>query len=156
MSLVLDDRKLLPAGVHEASLEEIEEHFARFQKSDRRLKLFRSLREYLSAVKKAACGAAVILDGSFVMACVAEPDDIDLILVLPENWDPTAELRPYQYNLVSKRRVKRDYGFDVLVVASGSADEQEWTDFFGQVNVKWCKEFGWPMTSTKGIVRVRL
>jgi hypothetical protein len=156
MSLVLDDRKLLPAGVHEASMEEIEERFARFQKSERRLKLFRRLREYLTAVAEAACGAAVIVDGSFVMACVDEPHDIDLILVLPENWDTTADLKPYQYNLVSKRRVKREYGFDILVVAPGSADEQEWTDFFGQVNVKWCKEFGWPMTSTKGIVRVWL
>jgi hypothetical protein len=97
----------LPPGVHAALLEEVEEHFARFQKSDRRIKLFQKLCDYLAAVKKTECGTSVILDGSFIMACVDEPDDIDLILILPRNWDAAADLKPYQYNLVSKRRVKK-------------------------------------------------
>jgi Family of unknown function (DUF6932) len=156
MALAFDERLLLPAGVHEATLNEVEAHFARFQKSDRRLKLFRKLRDYLTEVKKAACGTAVILDGSFVMACVDEPKDIDLILVLPGDWDTTADLKPYQYNLVSRRRVKREYGLDVFPVRPDSAREKEWIDFFSQVNGKWCLEFGWPKRTSKGIVRVTL
>src|SRR5204863_159684 len=84
MALALDDRKLLPHGIDEASLAEVEEHFARFQKSDRRIKLFRTLRDFLTAVKKAGCGTGVILNGSFMMACADEPCAIDLILVLPQ------------------------------------------------------------------------
>src|SRR5947208_1417637 len=117
MALAFDDRKLLPPGVHDATLKEVDKQFARFQKSDRRPQLFAKLRDYLAAVKKAGCGSAVILNGSFVMACVDEPEDIDLILVLPEDWDESAALKPYQYNLVSKRRVRQEYAFDVAVVA---------------------------------------
>jgi hypothetical protein len=50
--LTLDDRKLLPPGVHDASLQEVEELFGRFQRSDRRPKLFRKLRDYLTAPKR--------------------------------------------------------------------------------------------------------
>ena len=118
--------------------------------------LFAKLRGYLAAVKKAGCGTAVILDGSFVMGCVDEPEDIDLILVLPEDWGNLSELKPYQYNLVSKRRVRQEYGLDLLVATPGSVQEQDWTTFFGRVNVKWCRYFRWPEESTKGIVRVIL
>jgi Family of unknown function (DUF6932) len=156
LALVFNDRKLLSPGVHDATLDEVEQHFARFQKSDRRLKLFRNLRDYLAAVKKAGCGTAVILDGSFVMGCVDEPGDIDLILVLPPDWDTTAELKPYQYNLVSRKRVKKDYRFDLAAVRQGSKEEKEWTAFFSEVDLKWCRQFGWPEGSTKGIVRITL
>lgn len=156
MPLVLNNRKLLPDGVHDATLAEVEKLFARFQKSDRRMRLFRKLRDYLTAIKKAGCGTSVILDGSFVMACVDEPSDIDLILVLPTDWDIAADLKPYQYNLVSRRRVRKEYRFDVFVVKPGSAEEQGWTEQFSRVNVKWCIKFGWPQRSKKGIVRVML
>ncbi|MCI0376834.1 MAG: hypothetical protein L0215_04460 [Gemmataceae bacterium] len=156
MALALDDRKLLPDGVHESSLKEVEEFFGGFQKSDRRLKLFKKLRDYLAAVKKAGCGTSVIINGSFVMGCVDEPDDIDVILVLPADWDGDADLKPYQYNLVSKRRVKKSYGFDMVSVQPDSDQEKEWISFFCQVNVKWCTAFGWPDKLTKGIVRVAL
>ncbi len=152
----LDDRKLLPPGVHDASLRVVEKLFGRFQRSDRRPRLFRKLRDYLAAVKQAGCGSSVIINGSFVMGCVDEPEDIDLILVLPADWDEAADLRPYQYNLVSKRRVKREFGLDVSVVKPDSEREREWLGFFSRVNVKWCAQFGWPDKLTKGIVRVTL
>jgi len=154
--LALDDRKLLPPGVHDVSLKVVEELFGRFQRSDRRPRLFRKLRDYLAAVKRADCGSGVIIDGSFVMGCVDEPDDIDLILILPAHWDEAADLKPYQYNLVSKRRVKREFGFDVAVVRPGSEREREWVSFFSQVNMKWCSQLGWPDKLTKGMVRVTL
>jgi len=152
----LDDRKLLPPGVHNASLTVVEELFGRFQRSDRRPRLFRKLRDYLAAVKRAGCGSGVIIDGSFVMGCVDEPDDIDLILILPAHWDEAADLKPYQYNLVSKRRVKREFGFDVVALSSASEQERDWVAFFSQVNVKWRRQFGWPADAKKGIVRVAL
>ncbi len=154
MALALDDRRLVPAGVHDASLEDVREHFGGFQKSDRRMKLFAKLRDFLAAVKKAECGNWVLLDGSFVMGCVDEPEDIDLVLVLPEAWDLTADLKPYQYNLVSKRRVKKEYGIEIFPVRPGSVEEQKWVAFFSQVNVKWCQQFGWPADATKGLLRV--
>ena len=85
-----------------------------------------------------------------------EPDDIDLILILPADWDATADLKPYQYNLVSKQRVKKAYEIDVVPVHLGSVRQHDWTAFFSRVNVKWCEQFGWPNRSTKGLVRVTL
>lgn len=153
--LVLDDRKLLPPGVHDASLKEVEELFGRFQRTDRRPGLFRKLRDYLKALNQAEIADSVIIDGSFVMACVDEPEDIDLLLVLPADWDAAADLPPYLYNLVSKRRVKRQFGFDAFPVRAGTQQEQEWLAFFGQVSTKWCQRFGWPDKLTKGMVRVK-
>ncbi len=45
-------------------MEMVKEHFGKFQRSDRRMKLFAKLVAYLDAVKKAGCGESVILDGS--------------------------------------------------------------------------------------------
>jgi hypothetical protein len=156
MPLLLDERNLLPLGIHEASLDTVEAYFGQFQRSDRRLKLFRQLSNYLTEVKKAECGSSAIIDGSFVMSCVDEPEDIDLILVLPDRWDSTLDLKPYQYDLVSKKQVRKTYGNEIFVVRSGSVDESKWIAFFHQVNIKWCRVFDWPLNSTKGLVRVTL
>ena len=90
------------------------------------------------------------------MGCIEEPDDIDLVLVLPPEWDDAADLKPYQYNLVAPRLVKRSYRFDLIAVSFGSTDEIEWIEFFGQVNPKWSDKFGWPDDLQKGILRVIL
>jgi hypothetical protein len=137
-------------------METVKEHFGKFQRSDRRMKLFAKLVEYLDAIKKAGCGVSVILDGSFVMAGIDEPDDIDVVLVLPAGWDEAADLKPYQYNTVAKNSVRKTYGFDLLVAKSGSAREAELIGYFGGVNVKWREKFGWPDNARKGILRVML
>ena len=156
MSLVFDERQLLVPGIHEATLEIVKKHFARFQKTDKRLTLFGKLKEYAAAIQKAGWKCSLIIDGSFVMPAVDEPEDIDLILVLPEDWDMTEDLKPHLYNLVSKKRVKREYGIEVFSVPSGSRAELEWIDFFCQVNIKWCQSFNWPSDARKGIVKVAL
>lgn len=78
--LALDDRKLLPPGVHDVSLKEVEELFGRFQRTDRRPRLFRKLHDDLKSHGQAEVVGSVIIDGSLVMGCVDEPEDIDLIL----------------------------------------------------------------------------
>jgi hypothetical protein len=135
--LSLDDRKLLAPGVHDAAEKEVERLFGRFRRSDRRAKLFRKLRDYLKALRQAEIAVSVIIDGSFVMACVDEPEDIDLILVLPKDWDMNAELKSYQYELVSKRRVRRAFGFDAFSAVDGTRELENCISFFSQVNWKW-------------------
>ena len=154
MPLVFDDRGLLPPGIHDATFAEVEEAFARFQRSDRRMNLFGKLKEYLAALATTDWAWSVLIDGSFVMPMVDEPNDIDLVLVLPADWDATADLRPFEYNLVSKKRVRQQYQFDMFVTRSGNVDEAKWVDFFGRVNVKWCELFQLPDGSRKGLVRV--
>src|SRR5262245_1676341 len=100
MPLTFDDRGLLVPGTHDATPAEVERAFARFQRSDRRITLFAKLRAYLAELRQTGWACHVILDGSFVMPMVDEPNDIDVILVLPADWDLTRELRPFEYNVV--------------------------------------------------------
>ena len=74
----------------------------------------------------------VIVDGSFVTA-KEEPNDIDLILVLDKDNDFSADLSPYEYNVVSKRRVKKRYPFDVLVAREGAPELDAYVEGFQQV-----------------------
>jgi hypothetical protein len=63
--------------------------------------------------------SAVVIDGSYVTA-KGEPGDIDLIAALRNDIDLTVEMRPAEYNIQSKRMVRKLYGFDVLSAVDGS------------------------------------
>jgi len=156
VELVFDERKLLTPGVHEVTRKVVMESFGAFQKSDQRPKLFAKLVEYLDALSRAGIGGSVIINGSFVMACIDEPEDIDVVLILAPGWDSKVELRPFEYNLVSKRMVRKVFAVDVFVAEAGSKVETAWIDFFGQVTPKWSRHFGWPKDLRKGILRVVL
>jgi len=150
----LTEYDLLPEGVHPLCLRAVAEYFGRSQGCGTRSRLCNKLKQYVEEVQKGHWDAEVIIDGSFVMPAVDDPEDIDLILVLPPDWDMSAEVKPYEYNLISCRRTRKHYGFDVFAVRSGSAEEKEWLEFFQQVNVKWCEPLGIPPGTPKGIVRV--
>ncbi len=145
---------MLPPGIHDGTVDDVERLFGRFQRSDRRRTLLMKLKEYVEEIKKAGWDATVIVDGSFVMSNVDEPDDIDVVLVLPPGWDMASDVRPFEYNLLSKKRVKKRFGFDVFPVRHASAEFQYWTDFFMQVNPKWNDPLEVPVGSRKGIVRI--
>jgi hypothetical protein len=156
MPLTLCDDGILPLGIHDADLTEIGALFGRFQRSNWRVTLFQKLTEYVTELRQAGLRGWLIVDGSFVMSCVDEPGDIDVVLVLPADWDLTARLRPFQYNVVSKRDVKRRYPIEVYVAVAGSETEQQWTGFFQQVNIKWYDRFGFAVGSQKGLARIAL
>jgi hypothetical protein len=153
-ALNFNEQHLLPEGVHDATLAEIERHFARFQRTDRRIKLFEKLSRFLKELQGTNWRCEVILDGSFVMPAVDEPGDIDLLLVLPDDWDMSIELRPFEYNLVSSRRVRDSFGFDLKVAIGTSEEYRKWIEFFSRVNVKWSTLLNLPAESRKGLVRV--
>jgi len=43
-----------------------------------------------------------------------------LILVLPADWDMFRDLRPFEYNVVSRARTRKTYGIDVTPVTAGT------------------------------------
>jgi hypothetical protein len=122
----------LPEGVHDCSLAEIQERFGQFQVTDARCRLFDRLERFVHQATVSGLVAAIIVDGSFVTAKV-NPNDIDLILVLRAGHDFAAPLRPFEYNVVSRRRVGRDFGFDMLLAEEGQSNVAEATAFFAQV-----------------------
>ena len=64
------------------------------------------------------------------------PNDIDLILVVPEHHDFSADLAATEYNVVSKRSVFRRYGFDLLVARDHSEEYRRYLAFFQHVRLE--------------------
>jgi hypothetical protein len=153
--IVFDEHGLLKPGEHDKTLNEVESYFGAFQRSDRRPRLFAKLREFVLAVRAVSTEISLIIDGSFVMKSVDEPNDIDLIIILPQQWDFSEDLPPFKYNVVSKKMVKRLFGFDVLVARAGGRTEATYLEFFSRVNVKWVGKFGVSAGMKKGLVRCR-
>jgi hypothetical protein len=143
----LDENGLLPPGIHECDFEELKDRFGKFQQSDRRPTLCAKLGAFLEEARSSGLIAAVVVDGSFVTS-KSDPGDIDLVVVLAAGHDFQATLRPADYNLLSKKRVKAIHGFDVFIARAGSPEFQEYTGFFRQVR-------GLP-TGSKGILMVSL
>jgi hypothetical protein len=149
--LAFDDRRLLPEGIHDATLEEIEREFSL---SNRRRTLFDNLKQYLGGLKLTGWACQVLLDGSFVMPSVVEPNDIDAILVLPSDWDLTrTDFRPYEYNVLDGKHTKRVFKIELYPVLPDSDRYHKFVELFTKVRIEWCQQFSWPADSRKGIVR---
>jgi hypothetical protein len=118
-----------------------------FQKTDRRPKLFAVLEEFLRELGTASLFKEILLGGSFVTNKAA-PNDIDLILVVPSGHDWTRELKPFEYNLLSSSRLRKMFGFDVLIAEEGSAEYSEYLILFQAVRDD--------HTRRKGLVRLQL
>jgi len=101
----------------------------------------------IDELRRANIFREVLVNGSFVTA-QAEPNDIDLILVLPANWDFAADLTPDVYNLFSKNRVRKRFGFDIFIVREKSFEYETDLDFLQQVRQ--------PPGGRKGLLRLRL
>ena len=143
----LDQNGLLPFGVHDCTLEEIKARFGSFRGSDRRPQLFARLEAFLSEAKAARVVVSVLVDGSFVTARLV-PNDIDLILVVAPGHSFAVDLSPGEYAVLSKRRVYRRHGFDVLVACDESEEYWRYVRFFQQIRFE--------PGRTKGILRLKL
>ena len=120
---------VLPVGVHDCTLKEIQKRFGRFGQTDRRVQLMERLEQYAGDLRHTALATALIVDGSFVTA-EPYPNDIDLIVVLPKHHDFATELLPMDYNVLSRRRVRARYKFDVFVDRQGSPEYKKHLTFF--------------------------
>ena len=125
---------VLPAGLHLCTLEEVKGAFGKFSGSDRRSELTERLTRYIRDTRTSGVASAVVIDGSYVTAKEA-PGDIDLIVALRPELDLTAEMRPLEYNIVSKSMVRKLFGFDVLPAVDGSETYQRFLDFFSRVKL---------------------
>lgn len=154
MSLIPDlDDGVLPEGVHSCTTEEVEQAFGSFTRSDCRQRLTQTLRRYIEDARKARIAVAVVVDGSYITA-KSEPGDIDLLLALRPDLDLSMELLPMEYNVQSKRMVRRLYGFDVLSAIDGSDAYLKQVDFFSRVRLDDPEQR--TSRSRKGLLRIDL
>ena len=122
----------LPPGVHDCTLEELHREFGQFQRSDARPRLFRRLEAFIRDAIRTGYFCAIIVDGSFTTD-IDSPNDIDLILVLRRGHDFAATTRPFEYNVLSRRQVRRIYRFDTLIGEDGSVEVDDHIRFFSQI-----------------------
>jgi len=148
----LDDG-VLPEGIHDCTFAEIEQMFGRFQRTDRRIRLFEKLKSYLAEARSVSFVQAIIVDRSFVTA-KEEHGDIDLIVVLQPGYDFTQRLRPFEYNVIVKTGVKRQgYPFDVFAMPENSVEYRDVVLLFSRVDVE--KHGAFTNRSRKGMLRVK-
>ncbi|MHC4646018.1 MAG: DUF6932 family protein [Planctomycetota bacterium] len=132
--------KVLPPGVHDATVEEVE---TRFASSDHRKCLFAGFKEGVTALLKAGCHK-IFLDGSFITEKPI-PGDFDVC------WDPIGvddtKLDPVfsDFNHKRKKQRERFHGefFPTHLLADG---KHVFLDFF-QMD----KDTG----NAKGIIRIK-
>jgi hypothetical protein len=115
--------------------------------------LTQKLRELEDQARKSGIVAALIVDGSYITA-KDEPSDIDLVIALRTDFDLKAELRPFEYNLQSKRMIRQQYRFDVRVAVDGSELYAEALEFFCKVRLEDQEQAGYP--PRKGLLRIDL
>jgi hypothetical protein len=89
----------------------------------------------------------IIVDGSFVTA-EPLPNDIDLVLVLSAQQDLSGDVSPAHYNVLSQRRVRRRFGFDIVVATNEQETLAQAVAFFQQVRQR--------PGAKKGLLRIRL
>jgi hypothetical protein len=152
--LVLNSESNLPIGVHSADLDTVDFLFGR--QSQRRRELMASLRRYIHHVHRTTWPVQIILDGSFVMSLVEQPDDVDILLVFPASWDASIPISPAEYNLLWRRLVRRDFDIQVFPFFSASDSYKQWTEFFTRIKPHWRQQFGWSDLTRKGILRIVL
>jgi hypothetical protein len=116
----LNAEGLLPPGVHQGSVAEIGERFGQFRETDDRVRL------------QAGLVAALIVNGSFTTG-KARPGDVDLIVILRAEANLATDFRPDQYNVLSARRVRSRYAFDVRYATEAPETLEPVIEFFAQV-----------------------
>ena len=122
---------ILPRGIHDATMAEVEQRFGIFNGSDVRVRLFERLTHFVREVGFWGNADEILIDGSFVSE-KQRPTDIDIILVYRRDFDLGSEVRPQEYSLVSKKRAKRVWGFDVIPVIADSQERDKWIGYFSR------------------------
>lgn len=143
----LSDDGYLPKGIHDCSLDELFESFSGGSLSGRRAELCRKLIVFVEEIRSTNMAVGLIVDGSFVTQ-KTEPNDVDLILILRWDHDFTSVVRPFEYDVLSRRRVQRRYEFDLLVARDNSSELKEYIEFFQQIRGR--------NDCRKGLIRVQL
>ena len=116
--------KVLPPGVHDASLDEIEQEYAH---NEHRKNLFKGLVKMVNELQKAGC-QAIFLDGSFVTD-KPMPSDFDVC------WLPigvsSKKLDPVLLDFSAKRKKqKQKYGGECFISTTKAAPGFTYFEFF--------------------------
>jgi len=143
----LDQTGVLPPGIHDCTLDDLSRVFGRFSFSDRRIRLTGRLKDYVTELSATGIAKCIYVDGSYVTS-KDEPGDIDLLLILRDDVNLDQEVPPFEYNIRSKKFVKKHFGFDFFFGFENDPSAESMLALF-------CRVKGVP-GAEKGILRVAL
>ena len=132
----------LPEGVYVSSKAEVIFRFGSSGRRRRRLAL--RLRRWMELGRQVGA-RRLLVDGSFVTA-KEEPDDIDTVILLPEDFTQQLE-REYEPALELEEMLLTRRP-EELFAAEDETDWEEWVDFFSRTRE--------PDGRRKGLVEIRL
>jgi hypothetical protein len=138
---------LLPIGVHDCTISELTERFGEFTQSDQRPRLCNRLSSYLDELKQAGIAKYLIVNGSFVTG-IERPNDIDVLLILKDDVKLVGDVPPFEYNVRSKKYVRKHFGLDCFFGFEGDDTAIQILDLFQMVKFEPAK--------AKGVLRVAI
>lgn len=142
-----DAMGLLPLGVHDCTLQEIEE---RFTWNDRRAVIWQGCGRLLEELAAIAMTYPIYVDGGFVTDR-DDPSDVDVALDLC-NGAPDEHQRDALYHWVRRRDdIHRDHLVDYYPNLPG---ERDFSQFFQYVGIRTAMQKRLTPESRKGILRV--
>ena len=147
----LDDHGLLPAGIHDCSVEEMR---ASFGWNEHRQELIRRFTCFLSNEICGVFDCPVYADGSFVTDKKC-PNDIDVVLELQgasdgERWRGLVFMQEHQ------ERIRGQYRVDFWInFRDANLHTNDFVAFFQYVEPKAAKFKGLESRHSKGILRIR-
>jgi hypothetical protein len=122
------EQGLLPEGVHRATIDEFEQRFVYFDRSDRRFRIFDGLRRLYNEASNSGIVRRLLVGGSYVTS-EPEPNDFDCILVIDASVQDQ-NLPPVEYNLVSPDAARRIFRGDVFPLIEGTPKMESLIEFF--------------------------
>ena len=142
----LDEHGLLPAGIHDCSLEEMN---AKFAWNDHRQQLMSSFARFLRGEIVGVFDHPVYADGSFVTDKIS-PNDVDVVL---EMWDASDAQKwlAFEFMREHQARIRRQHSVDFWVNLPGAKD---FAAFFQYAGHKTAKFKGLDHKHPKGILRI--
>ena len=142
----LDEHGLLPAGVHECSVQEIAD---RFGWNPHRQDLLRRLSNCLEREIRSRFSEPVYVNGSFVTDKEV-PEDVDVVLDMTRAIRK-GRLSALNFMVAEQSRLRRDYSVDFWI---NLPSENDFSDLFQYLGVKIARHKGLDPSHRKGILRL--
>jgi hypothetical protein len=138
---------LLPAGVHDATVDEIRLTFG--SANDTRIAIMDGLTKFVAIVRTFSIFKEFFVDGSFVTQ-EPVPKDVDVVLLFEANEFGAFATSPHAKKLVDRAAFKNEYKVDLLL----GPRAVDMPQFFQGLRAERALELGLATSHRKGILRV--
>lgn len=140
---------LLPAGIHDATFDEIRATFG--SGNDTRSEIMAGLGDLAAVIRTATVIKELYVDGSFATNKPV-PGDVDVVALFHSSDFLTFAMSPHATRLSDRKAIKDKYRVDLLL----GPDKVSMVSFFQGLRPERALELGVPAAHRKGILRVRL